>query len=223
LKKQWCIPRVGPEFVWRMEDLLDLYAEPFDPRRPWVCFDERPCQLLDDVREPLPSKPTRPKRVDYEYKRKGSCNLFVLVQPQEGWRRVEVTERRTAVDFAHQMQTLVDEVYPEAEVVRVVLDNLNIHGGGALYEAFHPEEARRIVRKLEFHYTPKHGSWLNMAEIELSVLSRQCLDRRIGDIDTLKQEIDAWEHDRNMERTTINWRFTTTDARTKLHRLYDQN
>lgn len=220
MKKEWCIPTVSPEFLWRMEDVLDLYAEPFDPARPWVCFDERPCQLLDDVREPIPMRPGRAKRTDYEYKRKGSSNLFVLLQPQKGWRHLEATGQRRAKDFAHQMKALVDEHFPDAEVIRVVLDNLNIHGGGALYETFPPEEARRIVRRLEFHYTPKHGSWLNMAEIELSVLSRQCLDRRIPDIDTLRREVAEWEAERNRQRVTINWRFTTTDARTRLSRLY---
>ena len=221
MKKEWCIPTLSPEFVYRMEDVLDLYAEPFDPCRPWVCFDERPCQLVGDVLEPLPTKPGKPKRIDHEYERKGTCNLFMLVQPQVGWRHAEVTERRTAIDFAHQMKALVDEHFPEAEVVRVVLDNLNTHGGGSLYEAFPPEEARRIVRRLEFHYTPKHGSWLNMAEIELSVLGRQCLDRRIPDTATLKQEVAAWEAERNARRATITWRFTTTDARTKLSKLYN--
>lgn len=204
-----------------MEDVLDLYAEPFDPTKPWVCFDERPCQLVDDVLEPLPTKPGKPKRIDHEYERKGKCNLFMLVQPQVGWRHADVTERRTATDFAHQMKALVDEHFPEAEVIRVVLDNLNTHGGGSLYEAFPPDEARRIVRKLEFHYTPKHGSWLNMAEIELSVLGRQCLDRRIPDIDTLTSEVAAWEAERNARAATITWQFNTTDARTKLSKLYN--
>jgi len=203
-----------------MEDVLDLYAEPYDPRRPWVCFDETPYQMLDDKLEPMEVRPGRPKRVDYEYKREGSCNLFVTVQPQEGWRHVEVTERRTAVDFAHQMKALVDEQLPEAEVIRVVTDNLNIHTPASLYQAFPAEEARRITRKLEFHYTPKHGSWLNMAEIEISVISRQCLKRRIPNMDTLRREIAAWQAERNEQRATIDWRFTTSDARTKLDRLY---
>ena len=203
-----------------MEDVLDLYAEPFDPKRPWVCFDEKPCQLVGEAREPIPMEPGRPERIDYEYKRKGNANLFLLLQPQVGWRHLEVTGQRTAKDFAHQMRALVDEHFPEAELIRVVLDNLNIHGGGALYETFPPEEARRIVRKLEFHYTPKHGSWLNMAEIELSVLSRQCLDRRIPDNTTLRTEVSEWETERNEHRATINWRFTTKDARTKLSKLY---
>ncbi len=203
-----------------MEDVLDLYAEPHDPQRPWVCFDECPYQMVGDVLEPMETRPGRPKRVDYEYERKGICNLFVLVQPQEGWRHVEVTQRRTAVDFAHQMKALVDERLPEAEVIRVVTDNLNTHTPASLYQAFPAEEARRIARKLEFHYTPKHGSWLNMAEIEISVISRQCLHRRIPDMDTLRREIAAWQAERNEQRATITWRFTTADARTKLDRLY---
>lgn len=220
MKKEWCIPKVSPDFLFRMEDVLDLYAEPFDPKRPWVCFDEKPYQLVGDTREPIPIEPGRPERIDYEYKRKGNSNLFLLLQPQVGWRHLEVTGQRKAKDFAHQMKALVDQHFPEAELIRVVLDNLNIHGGGALYETFPPEEARRIVRKLEFHYTPKHGSWLNMAEIELSVLSRQCLDRRIPDEPTLRTEVAEWEAERNEHRATINWRFTTKDARTKLSRLY---
>ena len=203
-----------------MEDVLDLYAEPYDPTRPWVCFDERPCQLVDDVLQPLPAESGRPRREDYEYARQGHCNLFVLAQPQTGWRHLDVTDRRTSQDFAQQMQTLVDKQFPDAEVIRVVLDNLNTHSPAALYQTFTPEEARRLTRKLEFHYTPKHGSWLNMAEIELSVLGRQCLRRRIGDRDTLRREVTAWEAQRNTERATIRWRFTTTDARVKLHRLY---
>lgn len=203
-----------------MEDVLELYAAPWDPARPWVCFDERPCQLVDDVLQPLPCQPGKGRRNDYEYERRGNCNLFVVVQPQEGWRHLEVTERRTSQDFAHQMRILVDEHFPKAEVVRVVLDNLNTHSPSALYQTFTPEEARRITRRLEFHYTPKHGSWLNMAEIELSVLGRQCLRRRIGDTQTLQREVAAWEAQRNVERATIKWRFTTADARVKLHHLY---
>jgi len=159
-----------------MEDVLDLSAEPSDPQRPIVCMDERPYQLLEDVRESLPMEPGQPQRVDYEYKRHGACNLFLFFQPLRGWRAVHVTERRTNEDVARQMQRLVDEAFPEAEVIRVVLDNLNTHTPASLYQAFPPEEARRLTRKLEFHYTPKHGSWLNMAEIEFSILSRQCLD-----------------------------------------------
>ncbi len=211
---------MGPEFLWHIEDVLDLYAEPYDPKRPWVCFDETPYQMVGDVAEPMEVAPGQPKRVDYEYEREGSCNLFVTVQPQEGWRQVVVTERRTALDFAHQMKALVDEYLPEAEVIRVVMDNLNTHTPASLYQAFPAEEARRITRKLEFHYTPKHGSWLNMAEIEISVLSRQCLRRRMPDREMLRREIAAWQTERNEQRATTNWRFTTTDARTRLDRLY---
>lgn len=211
---------LGADFVWKMEDVLDLYAEAFDPRRPWVCFDEKPYQLLSDVRAPLPPAPGRPKRIDYEYKREGTCNLFLFLDPHRAWRRLEVTEQRTAVDFAHQMRWLVEEVYPEAEVIRVVLDNLNTHSPASLYQAFAPAEARRIARRLQFHYTPKHASWLNMAEIEFSVLERQCLDRRLPSREAVTREVTAWEADRNQTGATIHWRFTTTDARTKLHRFY---
>jgi len=203
-----------------MEDVLDLYAEPEDPRRPRVCFDECPYQLIREVRHPLPGKPGQPERYDYEYKREGTCNLFLFVRPHTGWRHVKVTQRRTIQDFAQCMKDLVDIHFPDAEVIRVVLDNLNTHTPAALYQAFEPTEARRIVRKLEFHYTPKHGSWLNMAEIELSVLSRQCLDRRLPDTDTLSREIVAWEAQRNADQVTIHWRFTAQDARIKLQRLY---
>lgn len=211
---------LGADFVWKMEDVLDLYAEAFDPRRPWVCFDEKPYQLLSDVRAPLPPAPGRPKRIDYEYKREGTCNLFLFLDPHRAWRRLEVTEQRTAVDFAHPMRWLVEEVYPEAEVIRVVLDNLNTHSPASLYQAFAPAEARRIARRLQFHYTPKHASWLNMAEIEFSVLERQCLDRRLPSREAVTREVTAWEADRNQTGATIHWRFTTTDARTKLHRFY---
>jgi hypothetical protein len=203
-----------------MEDVLDLYAEPDDPRRPRVCFDECPYQLISDVRERVPLQPGRPERYDYEYKREGTCNLFMFVQPHAGWRHVKVTDRRTALDFAQCMKDLVDIHFPDAEVIRVVLDNLNTHTPAALYEAFDAAEARRIVRKLEFHHTPKHGSWLNMAEIELSVLSSQCLDRRLPDRQTLEGEVAAWEAQRNSDRVTINWRFTAPVARVKLKRLY---
>ncbi len=203
-----------------MEDVLDLYAEPYDPKRPKVNFDETSRQLLADKQAPLPAWPKKPARFDYEYERAGTRNLFMFCEPQAGWRHVEVTAQRTKIDFAHQMKWLVDERYPEAEVIRVVLDNLNTHAPGSLYEAFEPAEARRLVEKLEFHYTPKHGSWLNMAEIELSILQRQCLKRRIADEETLKHEIEAWEQQRNKTKETIDWRFSITDAREKLKRLY---
>jgi hypothetical protein len=203
-----------------MEDVLDLYAEPPDPLRPRVCFDEPPYQLVSETRPPLPPGPGRPRRVDYEYKREGTANLFMLARPEAGWRHVEVTERRTARDFAEQMRALVDVHFPDATLIRIVLDNLNTHTLARLYEAFPAAEARRISRKLEFHPTPKHGSWLNMAEIELGVLASQCLDQRIPDQPTLRQEVAAWEEPRNDARATIDWRFTTDQARVKLHRLY---
>lgn len=203
-----------------MEDVLDVYAAPYDPTRPKVNFDETSKQLIKETRHPLPAQPGKAPRVDYEYERNGTRHLFLFVEPQTGWRHVHVTAQRTKVDFAHAMQWLVDEGYPEASVIRVVLDNLNTHKIASLYEAFEPAEARRITRKLELHYTPKHGSWLNMAEIELSVLQQQCLDRRIPDADTLRREIAAWEHQRNAEQATIDWRFSVTDARKKLERLY---
>ena len=205
-----------------MEDLLDLYAEPYDPVRPVVCFDETSKQLLSEVHPPLPMEPGKPGRVDYEYRREGTANLFLSFEPLAGWRHVEVTEQRTKVDFARQMKALVDVHYPEAEVIRLVCDNLNTHSPASLYEAFPPEEARRITQKLEFHYTPKHGSWLNMAEIEFSLLSRQCLDRRIPDDPALKAEVGAWEGDRNQAKAKINWMFRVEDARTNLKRLYPE-
>jgi DDE superfamily endonuclease len=214
---------VSAEFVAAMEDVLDLYEEPYDPRRPKVNFDETSKQLIIEIRQPLPAKPGQPARYDYEYARNGTRNLFMVTEPQAGWRHIAVTEHRTMEDFAHQMQWLVDERYPEAEVIRVVLDNLNTHKPASLYEAFEPVEARRLLKRLEFHYTPKHGSWLNMAEIELSILSRQCLDRRIPDEATLQHEITVYEDTRNAAKATIAWRFTTTKAREKLHRLYPSN
>jgi hypothetical protein len=203
-----------------MEDVLDLYEEPPDPHRPKVCFDELPYQIVAETRVPVPGRPGQPAHVDYEYRRNGTANIFMSVDPERGWRHVSVTDRRTKLDFATEMKALVDECYPDADVIRLVSDNLNTHTPAALYEAFPPAEARRIARKLEFHYTPKHGSWLNMAEIELSVLSGQCLDRRLGDRSTLEHEVAAWEADRNRQRATIVWRFTSATARTKLHRIY---
>jgi len=214
------IPTVGAEFVCCMEDVLDLYAEAYDPARPTVCFDETSKQLVAETRIPLPMAPGIPERVDYEYERKGTANLFLVTEPLTGWRHVDVTDRRTKHDFALQMRDLVDRHFPDAATIRVVLDNLNTHTRSALYEAFPPAEARRILRRLEFDYTPVHGSWLNMAEIEFSLLARQCLNRRIGDRDTLVTEIAAWENARNEQRASIRWQFTVEDARHKLHRLY---
>ena len=211
---------VGADFVWRMEDVLDLYAEPYAADRPVICFDELPFQLLAETRAPHPAAPGRPARVDYEYRRKGTANLFLCFEPLAGWRHVDVTDHRTNQDFAQQMRALVDVHYPEAPVIAVVLDNLSTHSPAALYQTFPPAEARRLVERLEFHYTPKHGSWLNMAELEFAILSRQCLHRRLPDQRTLREQIAAWQTDRNNRRATAHWRFTTAQARTKLHRLY---
>jgi DDE superfamily endonuclease len=206
-----------------MEDVLDLYAEPYDPTRPTVTFDETSKQLIGETRQPLPPRPGQVARYDYEYKRNGTRNIFLVCEPQAGWRHVEVTAQRTMQNFAHQMKWLVDERYPEAEVIRVVLDNLNTHKPGSLYETFAPAEAHRLCQKLEFHYTPKHGSWLNMAEIELSVFARQCLQRRIATEVTLKRELAAVEATRNAAQAKIHWQFTTPQARKKLAHLYPSN
>lgn len=203
-----------------MEDVLDLYAEPFQPWRPVVCFDERPVQLLSDTHDPLPMQAGRTRRYDYEYKREGTANLFVMCQPLAGWREVKATQQRKKVDFARCMQELVDVHFPYAEVIRVVLDNLNIHSPAALYDAFTPEQAWRILRKLEFHYTPKHGSWLNMAEIEILILSRQCLKRRVASLTQLADVSRTWTDARNTQQARIHWCFDVTQARTKLARLY---
>jgi transposase len=203
-----------------MEDVLDLYGEPYDPKRPVVCFDETSKQLVAEKRSPIPAKAGRRERFDYEYQRNGTRNLFMLCEPLAGWRHLAVTERRTMKDFAHQMRWLVDTAYPEVEKIRVVLDNLNTHRPASLYQTFEPKEARRVIKRLEFHYTPKHGSWLNMAEIEFSVFSKQCLNRRIGEEGALKREIAALETERNQAAATINWRFTTVDARRKLQHIY---
>ena len=211
------------DFVAHMEEILDLYAESYDPQRPVVCFDESSTQMLSDVREPLPAQPGKPRRQDYEYRREGTRNLFLFIEPLAGWRHVAVTERRTTEDFAHQMRWLVDQAYPDVPVVRVVLDNLNTHRPASLYQTFPAPEARRIAKRLEFHYTPKHGSWLNMAEIEFSVFSRSCLRQRLPDEESLCREIQALEKERNQAQARINWGFGILDARTKLHRLYPIN
>jgi transposase len=219
-KDMWCIPQVDGEYVARMEDVLDLYAEAPDPERPVVCFDETPVQLIGEVRKPIPAKPGQLERYDYEYRRNGTVNLFVFFDPHRAWRRVKVTERRTAQDYAQCMRELVDVHYPKATCIRVVQDNLSIHTAGALYQAFPPAQARRILRRLEFHYTPKHASWLNMVEIEIGVLQGQCLDRRIDHPKQLAHEIAAWERQRNKARARINWMFTTDKARAKIGRAY---
>lgn len=205
-----------------MEDVLDLYAEPYEPWQPVVCLDERPCHLVADTLEPLPRQPGRAKRVDYEYERRGVCNTFMLLQPLAGWREVKVTERRTKHDFAYILRDLVDVHFPHAEKIRVVLDNLNTHSLATLYEVFSPTEARRLVSRLEFHHTPKHASWLNMAEIEFSVMVGQSLKRRIPDQATLTTELAAYTARRNQQQATIRWQFDVQQARTKLGKLYPQ-
>ena len=216
----WCIPVVNYEFIWRMEDILDLYETPYDPKRPKVCFDERPYQLIEEICTPLPMKPGRVQRIDYTYKRNGVCNLFLFFEPQKGWRHVKITDHRTKKDYAYCMKDLVDIHFPDADKIIVVEDNLNTHTPAALYETFQPQEARRILRKLEFHHTPKHASWLNQVEIEISVLTSQCIGRRIPDKDKLKKEVVAWQNKRNDEKATINWQFTNQKARVKLKKLY---
>jgi hypothetical protein len=203
-----------------MEDLLDLYAEPFDPSYPVICFDEVPYQLIGEKQTPLPAKPGKPPRYDYEYQRHGTCNLFMGLQPLAGWRHVKVTAQRTKADFADCLQELLAVHFPQAEKLRLVADNLHTHTPAAFYETFPPAEARRLVRKLEFHYTPKHSSWLYMAEVDISVLYEQCLDRRLDHVTLLKSEVATWEAERNASQATIDWRFTVTQARDKLKHLY---
>ncbi len=203
-----------------MEEVLEVYQRPYDPRRPQVCIDEMPQQLLLDVHEPLPMEQGQPRREDYEYVGNGVSNVFLFFEPLAGRRHVWVSERRTKVDWAHAMRYLADELYAEAEVIVVVMDNLNTHGPASFYEAFDPAQAQRLRNRFEFHYTPKHGSWLNMAEIELSALVRSCLNRRIPDQATLSQEAQAWAEERNRKTIRVEWRFATADARTKLKHLY---
>ena len=219
-KDMWCIPKVDAEYVARMEDVLDLYAEKPDPQHPVVCFDESPTQLISEVRQPIPPAPGQLERYDCEYKRNGTANLFVFLDAHRPWRRVKITERRAAEDYAQCMRDLVDIYYPDAEYIRVVQDNLSTHSAGALYQAFPPAEARRILQRLEFHYTPKHASWLNMVEIEIGVLRSQCLDRRIDSRHQLQSEIEAWERQRNASAARIKWMFTTDKARAKMGRAY---
>jgi transposase len=219
-EKMWCIPTVTAEYVARMEDVLALYAEPPDAQRPVVCFDETPRQLIGETRVPIPAQSGTPRRVDYEYVRHGTANVFVFVDVHRPWRHVKVTDHRTSVDFAACMRDLVDEHYPKADRIRVILDNLSTHTAAALYQAFEPAEARRILSRLEFHFTPKHASWLNMVEIEIGVMVQQCLDRRIPEKALLVAEIAAWAQRRNAEGARITWLFTVDRAREKLGRLY---
>ena len=203
-----------------MEDVLEVYHRPHDETRPLVCIDETNKHLVGEVVQPIPAEPGQPERFDYEYVRNGTANLFMICEPLVGWRHVMVTERRTAVDFAEVLRWLAEDVYGEAEKIVLVLDNLNTHTLASLYQAFEPEQARRIAERFEVHHTPKHGSWLNVAEIELAVLARQCLDRRIESTDELWKELESWEDERNDQQIGVNWRFTTADARIKLKRLY---
>ncbi len=217
----WCIPsHEDPSFVAAMEDVLEVYTRPIDPRFPVVCMDEQPKQIIGECRQPLPVKPGQVARHDYEYVRLGTAEIFLFFSPTTCWRRVEVRETRTRRDWAQEVKTLVDIDFPEAERIVLVMDNLNTHGIASLYSAFPPEEARRLADKLEIHHTPKHGSWLNMAELELSVLTRQALGGRIPDLEILRRRIQAWQLQRNQRATSIDWRFTTEDARIKLKKLY---
>jgi hypothetical protein len=222
LKAYWCIPpKQNSAFVAAMEDVLEVYARPYNPERPVVCMDEKPYQKLDHVRDPLPARPGSIEKVDSEYKRKGTCSIFIFTEPLAGWRYSKALDRRTKIDWANQVKWVLDEQYPDAEKVVMVMDNLNTHITSSLYEAFPPEEAFRLAQRLEIHYTPKHGSWLNIAECELSALATQCLgDRRIPDIDTLNADLGSWNTRRNFSQKGVDWQFTNEDARIKLKRLY---
>jgi hypothetical protein len=223
LRQQYVIPpEHNAEFVAHMEDLLEIYHLPDDPTQPVICMDEQPVQLVQETRVPLPAKPGQPKAVDYEYERNGTANIFIFTEPLTGWRKVVVSERRTAIDWAQEIQRLLEHDYAHSERVILVCDQLNIHRVASLYEAFPPATARRLACRLDIHHTPKHGSWLNIAENELSALTRQCLDRRIPDRETLEQETTAWYHDRNQSQKSVDWQFTTADARIRLKRLYPQ-
>lgn len=217
----WCIPpEANGEFVYHMEDILEVYERPYDPCHPLICMDELSKQLVGEVAQPLPLRAGQPACYDYEYVRNGTSNLFMFFEPLMGRRFVTVTDHRTQIDWAYAVRDLVDVHYPDAHTITLVMDNLNTHSPGSLYEAFEPAEAKRIADRLDIHYTPKHGSWLNMAEIELGVLSGQCLDRRIPDPDTLKRCVARWQANRNQAHVTVDWRFTTANARIKLKHLY---
>jgi hypothetical protein len=223
LRQQYVIPpEHNAEFVAHMEDVLEVYHLPYDPSCPVICMDEQPVQLVKETRVPLPAKPGQPKAVDYEYERNGTANLFIFTEPLTGWRKVVVSERRTAIDWAGEIQRLLEHDYAHSEQVILVCDQLNIHRVASLDEAFTPATARRLACRLDIHHTPKHGSWLNIAENELSALTRQCLDRRIPNRETLKRETTAWYHQRNQSQKSVNWQFTTVDARIRLKRLYPQ-
>ena len=221
MKKQWCIPaRQSGEFVARMEDILDTYALPYDPEIPLICMDEQPVQLLGEYIEPIEMKPGSPKKEDFQYERNGTCSIFMFTEPLAGRRQVSAEEHRTKLDWAAQIKELLEVYFPNAPKVRLVMDNLNTHSTGSLYDAYSPDVARSLAQRLEIHYTPIHGSWLNVAEIELSVLTMQCLTRRISDLDTLRKEISAWEQSRNTAQKSVDWQFSTTEARDKLKSLY---
>jgi hypothetical protein len=223
LRKMWVSPPAhSGEFVAHMEDVLEVYQLPYDPQVPVICMDEHPVQLIKEVRQPLPAAEGTPERYDFEYERNGTANIFLFTEPLRGFRSVSVREHRTAVDWATAVHHLLDVQYPEAERIRLICDQLNTHGLGSLYEAFPPEQARRLAARLEIHHTPKHGSWLNIAEIELSALTLQCLDRRLPDIETLREETKQWETRRNTAQKEVDWQFSTPDARIKHKRLYPQ-
>ena len=217
----WCLPKkADADFVAAMEDVLDVYERPCNPARPVVCMDEKPCQLLGEARAPWAMRPGDNRKVDSEYVRNGTCSIFAFIEPLAGRHHVCAKEHRTAVDWAHEIKFLADGMYPDAELITLVMDNLNTHAVGSLYKAFPPEEALRLRKRLDIHYTPKHGSWLNIAEIELNVLTRQCLDRRIDSLERLRVELAAWERQRNQEAAKVDWQFRTSDARIKLLSLY---
>lgn len=221
MKKAWVVPpKKDADFVYRMEAVLDLYTQPIDPKRPVICMDEANRQLISEVITPIPMKPGQPVKYDYQYQREGVCNLFMFFEPLKGWRKVIVRTRRTKKDWVFCLEWLLNSCFIEGEVVQIVQDNLNTHNPSAFYEVFEPEKAKRLLDRLEFHFTPKHASWLNMAEIEFSVLDRQCLKRRIPTAQQMQQEVDAWANQRNNNCQTVDWQFTTIDARIKLKRLY---
>ena len=221
MKKEWCIPaKYNAEFVARMEDILELYAQPYDEIIPLVCMDEQPFQLVGEKLEPMPMVPGKPYREDYEYVRKGTCSIFVFTEPLANWRHVCAREHRTKIDWALQVEELLEVYYPHANRIRLVMDNLNTHSIGSLYEAFEPAKALRLAKRLELHYTPKHGSWLNIAEIELNVMTLQCLGRRIPSVGSLNRELSSWESHRNAGSKSVDWQFSTSKARDKLKYLY---
>ena len=221
MKKQWCIPKQqNGEFVARMEDILETYALPYDPEIPLICMDEQPVQLLGETREPIPMQPGQPRKEDYEYTREGTCSIFIFTEPHVGWRHVVVSRRRTKQDWARYVRELLEVHRPEAKRVRLVMDNLNTHNTSSLYETYPPEIALALAQRLEIHYTPKHGSWLNIAEIELSVMTKQCLSRRIPSMEQLQAQLSAWEADRNAAVKSVEWHFSTEQARDKLKWLY---